>query len=115
MPLVDHPRRQIDKQWTGSENRDLKASKPVVSWSDSTSRGRVSGSGGWRVWATYEKAYSCRSSIFVARPEGLEPPAYWFEAKKARIISNLHRAHRSGTKCYDAVQSTRSDGSRITI
>ncbi len=25
----------------------------------------------------------------MARPEGLEPPAYWFEAKNARRINNL--------------------------
>ena len=27
----------------------------------------------------------------VARPEGLEPPAYWFEAGAARKIMNLQR------------------------
>jgi hypothetical protein len=25
----------------------------------------------------------------LARPEGLEPPAYWFEAENLRIIKNL--------------------------
>jgi len=29
------------------------------------------------------------SSGRLARPEGLEPPAYWFEATSARGISNL--------------------------
>jgi hypothetical protein len=30
-----------------------------------------------------------QGTTIVARPEGLEPPAYWFEAENQRNISNL--------------------------
>ena len=54
----------------------------------------------WRlacIWVTYEDALQLPEyhwtynhhviSIFVARPEGLEPPAYWFEANRSIQLS----------------------------
>ena len=39
--------------------------------------------------------------LFVARPEGLEPPAYWFEANRSIQLS-YGRAH-----VYRSIQSPR--------
>jgi hypothetical protein len=36
----------------------------------------------------------------LARPEGLEPPAYWFEAEKLREIYDFDALLPSDTKAY---------------
>jgi hypothetical protein len=38
--------------------------------------------------------------VSLARPEGLEPPAYWFEAEKLQEINDFDALLPSDTRAY---------------